>query len=181
MKGAAMARYYPSEEQAIRNLQRYLRQLSYFDRDIEPIAINGIWNDETQNALTVFQRKNRLPPTGVADEQTWNLLFSQYENSLADGAPPSKVPFFPRQPAGESLGIGDKSFVVAVIQYMLTELSVLYEGLERVEINGVFDEKTQAAISEFQKRNLFPQSGRVDKRTWDRLVLALESALRSQN
>lgn len=176
-----MARYYQSEEQAIRNLQRYLRQLSYFDEDIEAVAINGVWNDETKNALTVFQQKNRLPPTGVADEQTWNLLFSQYTNSLEENSPPSKVPFFPRHPKGEVLSLGDTGFVVAVIQYMLNELSILYDGLDGVEINGVFDEKTRAAISEFQKRELLPQSGAVDKRTWDRLVIALESALASQN
>lgn len=175
-----MAQYYPNEEIAIRNLQRYLRQLSYFDEDISPIVINGIWNDETQNALLEFQRKNHIPPTGVADEQTWNLLFSQYKNSLEENSPPSSVPFFPRQPSNESLGIGDTGFVVAVIQYMLCELSVIYDNLENVEINGIYDENTQAAISEFQKRNLFSQNGRVDKRTWDRLVISYELALSSQ-
>ena len=175
-----MARTYPNEEQAITNLQRYLRQLSYFDEDIPPIVINGEWNDETQNALTVFQRKNRLSPTGTADEQTWNLLFSQYQNSLEENSPPSSVPFFPRQPAGESLGIGDVGFVVSVIQYMLNELSLLYDGLDNVETNGNFDAATEAAVTEFQKRNLFPQTGRVDKRTWDRLVRSFELANASQ-
>lgn len=175
-----MARTYPNEEQAIINLQRYLRQLSYFDEDIPPIVINGDWNDETQNALTVFQQKNRLSPTGTADEQTWNLLFSQYQNSLEENSPPSRVPLFPRQPTGESLGIGDVGFVVAVIQYMLNELSLLYDGLDNVEINGNFDTDTEAAVTEFQKRNLFPQTGRVDKRTWDRLVRSFELASNSQ-
>lgn len=175
-----MARYYPNEEQAIRNLQRYLRQLSYFDEDISPIVINGVWNDETRNALLEFQRKNGLSPTGTADEQTWNLLFSQYRNSLDENSPPSRVPFFPRDPQGQSLGLGDESFVVSVIQYLLNEISVLYDNLENVEVNGVFDETTQAAVSEFQKRNLFPQNGRVDKRTWDRLVISYENALNSQ-
>ena len=176
-----MTRYYPSEEQAIRNLQRYLRQLSYFDEDIEPILINGIWNDETQNALMTFQRKNKLSPTGTADEQTWNLLFSQYESSIEENSPPASVPFFPRQPIGESLGLGDEGFVVSVIQFLLEELSVLYDGLENVTVRGIYDESTKSAISEFQKRNLFPQTGRVDKRTWNRLVTSYELALSSQN
>ena len=175
-----MARYYPNEEQAIENLQRYLRQLSYFDTDIEPIVINGVWNDETRNALLAFQRKNRLTPTGVADEQTWNLLFSQYTDSLNENAPPSKVPFFPRLPQNESLGLGDIGFVVSVIQYMLSELSVLYDRFDSVETSGVYDEKTRAAVGEFQKRNLLPQTGRVDKQTWNRLVTAFETASASQ-
>ena len=175
-----MARYYPNEEQAIRNLQRYLRQLSYFDDDIEPILTNGVWDDETRDALLAFQRKNRLSPTGVADEQTWNLLFSQYRESVEENSPPSNVPFFPRQPQGESLGFGDKGFVVSVIQYMLSELSVLYDRFDNVEINGIYDENTRAAVSEFQKRNLLPQTGRVDKQTWNKLVSAYESTLVSQ-
>ena len=175
-----MARYYPNEEQAISNLQRYLRQLSYFNEDISPVVINGVWNDETRNALIAFQRSNGLSPTGVADEQTWNLLFSQYRNSLEENSPPSSVPFFPREPQGQSIGLGDEGFIVSVIQYMLDKLSVIYDNLENVEITGVFDENTQAAVSEFQKRNLFPQNGRVDKRTWDRLVISLENALNSQ-
>ena len=175
-----MARYYPNEEQAISNLQRYLRQLSYFDEDINPVVINGIWNDETRNALLAFQRKNGLSPTGTADEQTWNLLFSQYRSSLDENSPPLRVSFFPREPIGESVGIGDEGFIVSVIQYMLNEISVLYDNLENVEINGFFDEATQASVSEFQKRNLFPQSGRVNKKTWDRLVISYENALNSQ-
>ena len=175
-----MARFYPNEEQAITNLQKYLRQLSYFNDDIQPIAINGTWNDETRNALIAFQRMNGLSPTGVADEQTWNLLFSQYMNSLEENSPPSRVSFFPREPSGQSIGLGDESFIVSVIQYMLSEIAVLYDGFESVEITGKYDEDTQAAISEFQKRNLFPQSGRVDKRTWDRIVISLDSALNSQ-
>ena len=37
-------------------------------------AINGQLNAETKKALEVFQRSNKLPVTGAADEQTKNLL-----------------------------------------------------------------------------------------------------------
>ena len=175
-----MARAYPNNRQAVTNLQKYLRQLSYFDPDIPPVAITGEWNAETENALTAFQLKNHLQPSGRADEQTWNLLFSQYSNSLDDNSPPAGVQFFPRTPRNESLGVGDVSFVVSVIQYMLDEISVLYD-LPVTEISGTYDTSTEAAVIEFQKRNLFPQTGRVDKRTWDRLVKAYEIAEASQN
>ena len=175
-----MAKVYPNEPLAISNLQRYLRQLSYFDEDIPPIVVSGEWNRETQEALTAFQRKNSLPPSGVADEQTWNLLFAQYLSSIDEHSEPQRVPLFPRAPLGESIGYGDKGFIVEVIQYMLSELSVFYDGLEGVEITGSFDSATEAAVSEFQKRNLFPQTGRVDKRTWDRLVKEFEQTAYSQ-
>jgi peptidoglycan hydrolase-like protein with peptidoglycan-binding domain len=175
-----MATVYYNEPVAISNLQRYLRQLSYFDDDIQPISITGKWNGETQDALITFQKKNKLPPTGVADEQTWNLLFSQYMSSLKEHSEPARLAIFPRLPAGESVGYGDKGFIIEVIQYLLTELSILYDGFDGLEINGVFDAPTEAAVKEFQKRNLFPQSGRVDKRTWDRMVKAYDIAESSQ-
>ena len=78
----------PYERQAIRNLQRYLRQLAFFDDALLPLPQNGLWDPHTRDALIAFQRKNGLPPTGVADEQTWNLLYSQYLASIEEKSPP---------------------------------------------------------------------------------------------
>ena len=62
------------ERDAISNTQKYLRQLSYHDGDIPPVPIDGIWDTETVRALTAFQRKNGLAPTGRVDRATFELL-----------------------------------------------------------------------------------------------------------
>ena len=68
--------------QAILNLQRYLRQLSYFDESIPPPPLSGTWDARTEEALAAFQKNNRLPETGRADEVTWNLLNDEYKRSM---------------------------------------------------------------------------------------------------
>lgn len=163
-----------SERAAIANLQRYLRQLSYFDDRIPPLPVNGIWDPHTRDALMAFQRKNGLEATGRADETTWNLLFDQYQRSIEEKSPPSPMPVFPRLPERDTLRRGDVGFPVTAVQFMLDELTLYYDGLEDVPQNGLFEERTEQAVMEFQRRNLLPATGQVDKRTWDALVSSYE-------
>lgn len=158
------------ERAAIRNLQRYLKQLSYFDDDIPPLPQSGVWDPHTRDALVAFQQKNGLEPTGIADEQTWNLLFEQYTRSIEEKSPPERMEVFPRLPEREALRLGDVGFPVTAVQYMLDALSVQLEGLDNVPQNGIYGEETVRAVSEFQRRHLLPSTGEVDKRTWDTLV-----------
>ena len=162
------------EREAIRNLQRYLRHLSYFDEDIPPLPLSGLWDPNTREALIAFQRKNQLPPTGTADERTWTLLYDQYRRSLEEKSPPATMPIFPRLPERSSLRLGDVGFPVTAVQYMLDELTIEFDGLEGVPQNGIYGPETARAVTEFQRRNLLPETGEVDKATWDALVRSYE-------
>ena len=163
------------ERAAIRNLQRYLKQLSYFDKDIPPLPQSGVFDPHTRDALVAFQRKNGLSPTGVADEETWDLLFEQYTASIEEHAEPARMPVYPRLPERSVLSIGDVGFPVVAVQYMLDELTLIFDGLEGVPQNGIYDQKTADAVAEFQRRNLLPVTGEVDKETWDTLVNSYET------
>ena len=162
------------ERVAIRNLQRYLRQLSFFDPDIPPLPVSGVRDPHTQDALIAFQRKNGLTPNGIADEQTWNLLYEQYSASIKEHSPPERMPVYPRLPERSVLDVGDVGFPVTAVQYMLDELSIYFDGLEEIPQNGIYDQRTASAVAEFQKRNLLPITGKVDKETWDSLVRSYE-------
>ena len=162
------------ERSAIKNLQRYLRQLSFFDNDIPPLPLSGVWDPHTHDALVAFQQKNGLAPTGIADEQTWNLLFDQYTLSIEEKSPPERMAIYPRLPERDSLRLGDVGFPVTAVQYMLDELTLQFEGLENVPQNGIYGPETALAVTEFQRRNLLAPTGEVDKRTWDTLVRAYD-------
>lgn len=164
----------PFERSAIRNLQRYLRQLSFFDPDIPQLPLSGLWDPDTREALIAFQEKNGLPPTGLADQRTWTLLYDQYLVSIEEKSPPSRMPIYPRLPERDSLRQGDVGFPVTAVQYMLDELTTQYEGLENVPQNGIYGPETTAAVRAFQRRNLLPETGEVDKRTWDALIRSYE-------
>ena len=161
----------PNEAESIANLQRYLRQLGYFDPDIPFAPIDGIFESDTQAALTAFQQKNGLPPTGTADRDTWDVLFREYNKSMNEQAVPEPVFFFPRYPIGYDVGTGDDGMVVTVIQLLLRELLTLYgQDDGSLSNTGVFDDDTEKAVLNFQATHRVPETGRVDKNTWDLLA-----------
>ncbi len=159
-----------NEAQAITNLQRYLRQLSYFNNAIPRPPVDGIYNDITRSSLEAFQRQNNLPVTGVADERTWNLLYAQYLQSIEDQSPPRAIMLFPRHPNEYEVYIGEESFLVLAIQHMLYEVGALYDDLGEFEMTGIYDDATAHAVGNFQAKNLLPRTERVDKKTHDKLV-----------
>jgi peptidoglycan hydrolase-like protein with peptidoglycan-binding domain len=66
--------------------------------------------------------------------------------------------------------MGNREFLVEIIQYILNELAVWMDGIPRNSQSGVFDEDTQNGTLLFQRKNLLPETGRVDRSTWNALV-----------
>ena len=160
---------YENEAQAIQNLQRYLRQLSYH-YDITPPPIDGIFERDTERALREFQAMRGLPVTGRADRRTWEELYAMYRASIAENEPPRTVAILPFVAGEIFLSEGDEGFTINVLQYMLRELGESLIELEEVEINGVFDEPTARAVRLFRAQNGLPAGETVDLVTWNTLV-----------
>ena len=91
------------ERDAILNIQRYLRHLSFHDDSIGEsgsIPLDGIWESDTRDAIINFQKSRSLPVTGTVDRQTWNTLKAEYDRSVAKNSPPATLALFPRYPIG---------------------------------------------------------------------------------
>lgn len=161
---------HPNEKTATLNLQRYLRQLAYHDEAIPLPPLDGIYQTATQNSLMAFQQREGLPPTGVADKKTWDLLFKKYEASLKQTAAPVPISLFPRNPAEFSLHRGDTGFLVSLVQFLLQELELLYAGFDRVPQSGIYDEETAVAIEAFQRSCFLPVTGEIGRETWDAMA-----------
>ena len=159
-----------NESSAIRNLQRYLRQLSYEEKSIIAPPVDGIFESDTREALLAFQALKGLPTTGTADQETWELLYAAYRASLSQSVPPRTVAIFPRVPKGLTLTLGSSGFPIMAIQYMLTELTSSYGDLGEFEINGIYDEPTKNAVTVFQSHNVLPKTGNVDFDTWNQIA-----------
>ena len=158
------------ERDAIMQIQRYLHHLSFHNTDIPPVPLDGIWDRETRESVIAFQVSNGLAPTGVVDHETWDKLKEEYDKSVAANSPPIKLDVFPRMPMGYSLKLGEKSFIAVAVQHMIDELEKIYL-FPTLSNSGVYDEVTAANIREFQARNRIPQSGEVDRETWDALAV----------
>ena len=161
---------------AVENLQRYLRRLSYetYEGDaIPPVPVDGIFDTRTEEALSAFQRIYGLPVTGRADRTTWELLFAEFLR-LSDGDEVVRVDLFPSTPADYVTRRGEQSAFVLLVQWLLSEIEVVYDFLPPVTPSGIYDETTEAAVREFQTIHGLPPTGLLDRRTYNRLIQEYE-------
>ena len=133
---------------AVENLQRYLRRLSYEDNHILPPPVDGIFDTATEEALIEFQREYGLPVTGRADRETWELLYAEYERLIQEEDHVERIDLFPSSPEHYVTTIGEESAFILLLQWLLSELSVVYDSLADVKPSGVYDEATAAAVRE---------------------------------
>ena len=155
---------------AIFNIQRYLRQLSYFEPKIPAVPIDGIYDTTTRDAVGIFQEMNGLPSTGVVDRDTFDRLYLSYIKSLEELTPPERIDLFPRIPANYEIDVGDELFAVYAVQHMLNELGIIYDYIGQQTINGIYSAENSFAVKQFQLNNGLPESGRVDRATWNALT-----------
>ena len=62
----------------VRLLQYMLSVLSQYISGIPPISVDGIFGNNTRNAVLAAQRRFRLPETGIVDSATWDAIYEQY-------------------------------------------------------------------------------------------------------
>ncbi len=165
-----MPEEYENYNEAVRNLQRYLRQLSYFEETIPDVPIDGIFDEQTAEALRSYQRMRGLPVTGSATHDTWDELYADYRASLAQSSPPRHIAVFPIEPYTHTLAEGDIGFPVTAVQYMLRELHQVYRDLGDVEVTGIYNAETARAVRIFQRKNRLRETGLVDPLTWNAIA-----------
>ena len=155
-------------EQPIRSLQTMLRVIAEDDRRIPTVVPDGIYGPTTTNSVTAFQRMYGLPATGITDQDTWEQIVFIYEQALirVDQAAPIEVIMDP----GEVYRLGDSNANIYLLQSILVQLSNDNPTITAPEHNGVFDEATSLAVSEFQLLAGLPVTGELDKITWYHLT-----------
>lgn len=59
-------------------LQIMLNALTIAYDDFSPLEINGVFGEEMENAVRLFQMRNNIPATGIVDKRTWNMLVQNF-------------------------------------------------------------------------------------------------------
>ncbi len=62
----------------VKLMQTYLNVISRRYNTISPVTVDGIFGQDTENAVIEFQRAVRLNPTGVIDVSTWERIVELY-------------------------------------------------------------------------------------------------------
>ncbi len=157
-----------TQKAEIFELQNMLRVIAQTDSSIPLTNPDGIFGEETESAVIAFQKNYGLTPNGIVDFATWDAIFQVYMNASRVISLHGIQPF----PSGDyEVQRGENSDIVLFIQLMLSALAVAMEIFDDIELSGVYDEKTEQAILEFQKLHELPPSGLVDSKTWDTLAI----------
>lgn len=117
----------------VSSVQRCLKQLGYFNG-----PVTGNFGSQTQDAVTRFQRANRLPAVGSVGPRTQQLLRSQCNTRNTSGG----------NRASGVLSLGSRGQAVSNLQSNLSRLG-FYNG----PITGTFGQQTQNAVIRFQQAN----------------------------
>ncbi len=67
-----------STGEKVRHLQYMLSVLSEFIPQIPPVNIDGVFGQQTRNAVVAAQRYFDLPVTGIVNANTWDEIYDQY-------------------------------------------------------------------------------------------------------
>ncbi len=154
--------------QPIRSLQTMLRVIAQSDNRQPSVIPDGLYGNQTIRAVTVFQRNNGLPATGITDQATWDTIVTAYGPALVEAAPaqPLEIILSP----GHVIRKGSNSPNVYVLQAVLQVLSDSYNSITPPTHSGIVDDATVISIQTFQEMAGLPETGEVDKMTWKHLA-----------
>lgn len=145
----------------VRVLQRYLSREGLY-----PFEIDGVYGQETANAVSTYQRIRDLPATGFADEETLaDMGFEFASRGSSIPLPPSSSSSGRGVRAG-SLGPGSTGDDVVALQQRLSDLGF------RVSVDGFYGFETQQAVRTYQRVQDLNDTGTADRETLRALGLS---------
>lgn len=152
----------------IRELQRYLRYISRHSEGVPYVNLDGVYGEKTTAATRELQSRSGLPVTGETNFETWTAIVDAYNELFRKNRPPKPIFVFP--PDLPHMKEGDAFDEIYVLQVMLNRLGKIYENITDVEISGVFDGKTTAAVNDFKGCCDMKTDGKVDRGTWNMIA-----------
>ena len=83
----------------VQNLQYMLRRLGTRYSFLPQLATDGLFGEETLEAVMLFQRELAPPVTGVVDGRTWDAIRREWMALEREVAPPRSLRIFPGEGA----------------------------------------------------------------------------------
>lgn len=143
--------------------------------------IDGIYANDTEDAVRAFQQIFTLPETGTVDRSVWYAIGRIYAGvkKLSDlnseGITPEEIQnLFETQ-----LSIGYRGRGAADLQYFLSFIAAFDPAVEAPAIDGIFGEATRSAVISFQRQYGLSETGIVDTPTWEAIYSVYAGMLES--
>jgi len=166
----------------VKSMQIYLNRISRNYPAIPKIpAADGIFGAATEEAVKVFQSVFGLRQTGIIDEATWykiTYIYTSVKRIAELNSEGIRLEDISRQ-YSEELKIGMQSPEISVLQYYLAVIGAYYEAVVPVQVTGYFGEETEKSVRSFQRVFGLPQTGVVDRTTWNDMYRAYQGIVDS--
>ena len=153
----------------VRIIQFYLDFIAYFNRSLPRLKADGVFGEDTENAVKAFQQYAGIPVTGVVDSRTWYAILAEYNNIL------QSLPFeFQSYSAflypGYVITLGATGKAVEQLQTYLKTISENIAAVPSVTVDGVYGPATASAVEAVQTLYGLPVTGDVGVLTWNSIV-----------
>lgn len=152
----------------VRSMQAMLRAISYCDRNIPCLTPDGVFGEETLEAVMRFQQGKGLPVTGQVNNETWDAIATEYWADLPVVAPPRPLLAFRERDF--TISAGQCCIHMFVVQSMFLALSRVLEEVEAGPVNGRHTGASVRNVTWLQRRSGLPETGRMDKAAWNALT-----------
>ena len=141
---------------------------------IQPV--DGVFGQQTEEAVRRFQEIFGLTADGVVGKATWYRLVSLYVgvNRLSELVSEGQRMFGIQFQAPQTVAEGSPRNPVLIVQYFLSILAQFNPLIPFVTVDGVYGPATRQAVRSFQTAQGIPVTGTVDTVTWNALYSAFE-------
>lgn len=158
-----------SQGLGVSNLQYFLSYLSQFYSTISPLAIDGIFGNETRESVLSAQNTFGLLEDGIVGELTWNAIYNAYRGIVQqiplEYIEGNIVPF-----PGLLLRIGSDNDSVLLLQQYINVIAQVIPEVNSVELTGYFGTQTDRAVKTIQEFSGLESNGLVGAITWDAIT-----------
>lgn len=154
--------------QPVSSLQHMLGELSYAHAQLPFVAVDGVFGEETLEAVMTFQREFSPPVTGRVDQRTWDDIVYYFRLWERERAHPRPLRAFPPRPF--QVEPGQQDDVMALVQTMFHSLSGILEGIAPEEGYGYHGGQSADNVRWLQGVSGMEQTGIMDRFAWNMLV-----------
>ena len=156
------------KERTIFEIQQYLRNIAKSESDEPAIIPDGIFSVETAEYVRNFQKSKGLNTTGRVDFATFEALRDENERVVFEASLPIQVMAIGNEDL--PLSYGDENDFVQKLKMMLNFVADAYDNFPKLKRDSFFDEDTEEAVRRWQSVIFVPETGEVDKITWNSLA-----------
>ena len=153
----------------VKTVQYYLNFLGTFNQYLPEIAVDGIFGNETLNSVLRFQELYGLDVDGIIGEKTWNRIQEAY-NGVLLSLPEEYTSYASLLYPGYIITTGATGNVVMQIQTYINTIAANDRSVPFVDVDGIYGDRTAAAVTAIQAASGLPTVGQVGPLTWNAII-----------